>query len=104
MSTDRIVIDQAKIRVSDVIAARMAPGAEFPPRSLAWWQRIVPIWITAIEDDDGRIVLAPNGHHAGGTVTELTPAVMRREVRYARDWLAGWNAGLIDLTDAIVSD
>lgn len=102
MAATRIVIDQTKIRVSDEIAARMKPGAEFP-RSLDWWQRIVPCWITASEDADGHIVLAPNGHSAGGHVYELTPAVMRREMQYARAWLADWNRGHVDFTDALVN-
>jgi hypothetical protein len=97
-----IVIDQAKIRVSDDIAARMKPGSEFP-RSLAWWQRIVPCWLTATEDAKGHIVLTPNGYQADGNVYELTPALMRREMRHAQDWLFAWNKGHIDFTDAIAA-
>lgn len=100
MATDRIVIDQTKIRISDELAARMKPGAEFP-RPLAWWQHIVPIWLTASEDTDGHIVLTPNGHRADGHVYDVTPTVARQEIRAARQWLAGRSH--LDFTDAIVN-
>ncbi|WP_329131642.1 hypothetical protein OG552_10750 [Streptomyces sp. NBC_01476] len=100
MSTDRIVIDQAKIRISDEIAARIKPGSEFP-RSLAWWQRIVPCWLTATEDEGGHIVLTPSGRDAAGSVYELTPVITRREIRYGLDWLTRWNGNNVDFTDAL---
>ena len=102
MPSTSIVIDQAKIRVSDDLATRMKPGSEFP-RPLTWWQRIVPCWITATENTDGNIVLAPNGQRADGHVYELTPAVLRCDIKRATDWLLGWNQGHVDFTDAIVA-
>ncbi|OMI34437.1 hypothetical protein [Streptomyces sparsogenes] len=95
---DRIVIDQAKIQIDDSL--KVKPGSEFP-RPLDWWQRIVPCWLDASEDEHGHIVITPNGHRADGHVYELTPAVIRREMKAAMRFLG--ERRFLDFTDAIVT-
>ena len=92
-----VILDQVKVRIDP--ALKIKPGAEFP-RPLAWWQRYVPVWLDATEDEQGRIALTPNGHVADGRVQELTPALIRRDVQLALSWL-GRHIHL-DFTDAIV--
>ncbi|MFF8590041.1 hypothetical protein ACF061_01135 [Streptomyces sp. NPDC015220] len=94
-----IVIDQSKVRVVDELIQRGAPGF---PRSLTWWRRNVPLWLDVTENEQGHIVLQPNGHQADGTVLEVTPALRRRHIRYAHDWVG--SRVFLDLSDAIVAE
>jgi hypothetical protein len=94
-----VILDQVKVRIDP--ALKIKPGAEFP-RSLAWWQRYVPIWLDATEDDRGRIVLTPNGRIADGRVQEVTSAIGRRDVQRALAWMD--HQIHLDFTDAFVSD
>lgn len=94
----RIIIDQSKIRVVDDLVRRGAPGF---PRSLDWWRRNVPDWLDVAEDEHGRIILEPNGYRADGVVLEVTPALCRRRLRYARNWMD--NQIFLDFSDAIVT-
>ncbi|MFF4645001.1 hypothetical protein [Streptomyces sp. NPDC001389] len=93
-----VVIDQVQVRIIDP-NHKAKPGAQFP-RPLTWWQRYVPIWLDASEDDRGRIVLTPNGRIADGRVQELTPTLIRRDVQLALRWLD--NQIHLDFTDALV--
>lgn len=93
----RIVIDQAKVRVDEALVRRGAPPF---PRSLEWWQRFLPIWITASEGVDGTLVLEPNGKVANGSQLTLTPVVLRREMKAIREYLA--KLEVLDFSDALV--
>jgi hypothetical protein len=92
----RLVIDQSEVRVSERLAARGAPDF---PRPLSWWQRYAPSWLDLTEDDQGRLVLEPNGHRADGAVLEVTPALRRRHLRYARNWIG--NQIHLDVSNAV---
>jgi len=93
---DRIVIDQAKIRIDANLVQR---GAAPFPRPLAWWQRTLPVWATAEELDGGRIALSPSGMVADGRQLEMTPALVRRELKQIRKYLDGRR--FLDFSDAI---
>jgi len=93
----RIVIDQSKIRIDEDLVRRGAPGF---PRSMDWWKRNTPLWLDATEDEQGRIVLEPNGRQADGTVREVTPMLRRRHLQYARNWAT--SRAFLDLSDALV--
>ena len=95
MNRNRIVIDQTKIRVSDEAAPPF-------PHPLDWWQRYVPCWLTVSEDEQGRLVLTPNGHRADGFACEPTQAAVRRDLKAVTRWLDG-NL-VLDFTHAIVTD
>jgi hypothetical protein len=92
---DRIVIDQTKIRIDADLVRR---GADPFPRPLAWWQRTVPIWVDVSETEDGQIVLAPNGKRADGYRYELTPSVVRREIKAIVRYLG--DRPFLDFSDA----
>lgn len=92
---DRIVIDQTKIRIDADLVRRGAPPF---PRPLAWWQRTVPLWVDVSETEDGRIVMAPNGKRADGHRYELTPPVVRRELKQIVRYLGGRR--FLDFSDA----
>ena len=93
---DRIVIDQAKIRIDADLVRRGAPPF---PRPLTWWQRTVPIWVDVSEAEDSRIVMTPNGKTADGRQTELTPAATRRYAKAIVKYLAGRR--FLDFSDAL---
>lgn len=95
---DSIVIDQTKIRVDEEITDK--GGITFP-RPLAWWQKTLPMWIDAAETEDGRIALTPNGKFPDGSSIELTPAVVRRNIGYIRNYLD--QRRFLDFSDAIVN-
>ena len=97
--TDHITLDQAKIRINPTLVVKS--GAEFP-RSLAWWQRYVPIWLDVSIDSDGHVVLEPNGKRADGAFFEVTPALRRRALRDARKWMA--NQIHLDFAEADLSE
>ncbi len=92
----RLVIDQSEVRVSEKLAAQGAPGF---PRPLSWWQRYAPIWLDVTEDVQGHLVLEPNGRRADGAVLEVTPALRRRHLRYARGWIG--NQIHLDFSNAV---
>lgn len=94
--SDRIVIDQTKIR----IVGELRSGGEFP-RPLDWWQNFVPVWLTASSGSGHQIVLEPNGRRADGHVRELSPVLRRRAVRDALRWLDGLL--YLGTSDAIVT-
>ncbi|MEU0133372.1 hypothetical protein ABZ172_04925 [Streptomyces sp. NPDC006296] len=96
MTNDRIVLDQSKIRISEALDVK--PGAEFP-RTLAWWQRYVPLWLDASLDSDGHVVLEPNGRRADGSALDATPALRRRRMKAAERWMD--NQIHLDFTNAI---
>ncbi|WP_406325216.1 hypothetical protein [Streptomyces niveus] len=95
---DRIVLDQSKIRI--ITTKPIKPGAEFP-RSITWWRRNVPLWLDVSLDDNGHVVLEPNGKRADGAVLDVTPALRRRRLDAARDWVA--RQIHFDFINAIVS-
>ncbi|GHJ04719.1 hypothetical protein TPA0906_65840 [Streptomyces olivaceus] len=95
-SQTALIIDQSKIRIDEGLIRRGAPGF---PRSLDWWKRNTPLWLDATEDEQGRIILEPNGLQANGVTREVTPALRRRHLQYARSWAAGLT--FLDLSDAI---
>lgn len=70
-----LVIDQDDITAPDF------------PRSQDWWDRWVPLWITATVRDDGTVTLDVNGKHANGTRDELTGAKLRRSRAVMAQWL-----------------
>lgn len=90
-----IVIDQTKIRIDADLVRRGAPPF---PRPLTWWQRTVPVWVDVSETEDGRIVLTPNGKRADGYQYELTPAVIRREIKTIVRYLG--DRRFLDFSDA----
>ncbi|WP_086559935.1 hypothetical protein [Streptomyces africanus] len=92
---DRIIIDQAKIKVDENLVRRGAPPF---PRPLTWWQRTVPIWVDVSEAEDGRIVLTPNGKRADGYQYELTPAVVHQEIKAIVKYLG--DRRYLDFSDA----
>ena len=98
---DRIVIDQHRICFRPEFAHRVRPDAQFP-RSLEWWQRFVPLWLTASQDEGGRIVLVANGWTADGRVLPLTAVQRCRALRQALRWLAHLRA--VDMIAAILTE
>ena len=98
-SQTALVIDQSKIRIDDDLVQRGAPGF---PHSLDWWKRYVPGWLNVAEDEQGRIVLEPNGHRADDVVLDVTPALRRRHLQYARNWMS--DQIFLDFSDAIVTE
>lgn len=74
-----IIIDQDRIDAPDF------------PRSQEWWQRFVPIWVTATVRDDGAVLLeASAGHVFTRTATgrkPLAPAVRRRRAAAMVRWI-----------------
>jgi hypothetical protein len=93
----RVVIDQTKIQIREDLVAR---GAAPFPRPLTWWNRTLPIWITASESVDGNLILEPNGKVADGRQLELTPTVLRGEMKAIRTYLDGRHT--LDFSNAIV--
>lgn len=91
-----IVIDQSKIRIAEELVAKGAPPF---PRPLAWWQRIIPVWVDATETDNGHITLTPNGKVADGRQEDLSPADVRRELKAIQRYLDGWHS--LDFSAAI---
>lgn len=91
----RIVIDQEAIRLDPDLVRR---GATPFPRPLTWWQKTLPIWVDAAEDENGRIILTPNGRTADGRQMELTPARTRRYLKAIQNYLA--RRRFLDFTDA----
>jgi hypothetical protein len=53
-------------------------------------------------DSQGLIVLEPNGKHPDGSVIEVTPAVRRRRLQAARQWID--NQIYLDFSDAVAAD
>jgi hypothetical protein len=98
-SRTALIVDQARIRIDEDLVRRGAPGF---PRSMDWWKRNTPLWLDVAVDGEGRIVLEPNGRQADGAVREVTPALRRRYLDYARNWATGLD--FLDLSDAIVTD
>ncbi|MDJ0342230.1 hypothetical protein QMK19_03390 [Streptomyces sp. H10-C2] len=96
---DRIVIDQARIRIDPSI--KVKPGWEFP-RPLTWWQHMIPCWLDAAEDATGHIVLSASGRSADGRVEELSLAMIRRDMRQAQVFLD--SRRFLDFSDAIVAE
>jgi hypothetical protein len=94
---NRIVIDQSKIHIREDLVLRGAPGF---PRPLEWWQRSLPVWVTASEGIDGSLILEPNGKMANGCQLELTAKVLRGEMQAIRRYLA--DRQVLDFSDAIV--
>ncbi|MGW2213292.1 hypothetical protein [Streptomyces sp. NPDC001781] len=92
----RIIIDQTKIQISVDLVSR---GAAPFPRPLAWWQQTLPIWVSAGELPGGRLSLTPNGKVADGRQLEMTPALIRRELKAIRRYLDSRRH--LDFADAI---
>jgi hypothetical protein len=90
-----LIIDQTKVRIDPDLVHRGAPPF---PRSLAWWQRNMPLWVDTSETKDGKIVLTPNGKHADGRQTELTPAAAHHNVKAIARYLS--NLTFLDFSDA----
>ena len=99
VSQTALIVDQAKIRIDEDLVRRGAPSF---PRSMDWWKRNTPLWLDVAEDDEGRILLEPNGRQADGAVHEVTPALRRRHLQYARNWAT--SLIFLDLSDAIVDE
>ncbi|MFE1451939.1 hypothetical protein [Streptomyces olivaceoviridis] len=93
----RIVIDQTKVRIDEQLIRR---GATPFPRPLEWWQRTLPIWVTASEGIDGTVILEPNGKVANGRQRKLTPTVLRQEMKAIRSYLASRTH--LDFSDALI--
>lgn len=96
---DRIVLDQSKIRVHAKLPIK--PGSQFP-RSIEWWQRYVPLWLDISIDEVGHVVLKANGRRADGAVLEVTPALSRRRLRAARQWMA--SRIHFDFSESVIDD
>ena len=96
---DRIIIDQAKIRIDADLVRRGAPPF---PRPLTWWQKTTPVWMSVEELGEGRIALSPSGKVADGRQVELTTAAVRRYLKAIVKYLAGRT--FLDFSDAIETE